>query len=58
MIQGPLNMWVQNCRYRGADCKSYEDFPLWELGRGTADAPTSALFKGQLDIGENLSNTE
>lgn len=51
-------MWVQNCRYGGADCKSYEDFPLWELGRGTADAPTSALFKGQLDIGENLSNTE
>ena len=58
MIQGPLNMWVQNCRYGGTDYKSYEDLPLWGLGRGTADAPTSALFKGHLDIGKNLPNTE
>ena len=51
-------MWVQNCRYGGTDYKSYEDLPLWGLGRGTADAPTSALFKGHLDIGKNLPNTE
>ena len=27
-------------------------------GEGDSDAPTSALFKGHLDIGKNLPNTE